>query len=403
MDIYSILPNELFFNIDKNKTSILKNIDKNNNSNYDKILLILNFLYINSNRIGVIYFELELLIYSCYYAPIFGADKSISTIKSILLKLQELKIIEIIDIASLKKITDIKYHKTYQCNLLYNTKNNYFELYDTEKNKIINNKTKSAENKKILLLCCYLKSHMYTRPKNASVSEIGRSEICHPSYDKIKEDLGFNRSTTKKYIDILSDLNLIKYTSLDYYFKSDPQKKIGSSNNFYTLYKQGWENELENACAYYKQTNKDKKFIKITDEQKIYNHRVENGRLGRRKYLASKPDAKEKDKIEYEKLLTSLSITLSNEDTIKFEIKSLLEDNKYSGMMLSDIYDYIDKNQLGQKYRDIETKLEILDDKDNLLIDMKYYKWLMMNYKSEEHDYYFNAVQKRIRDNSDMF
>lgn len=54
---------------------------------------------------------------------------------------------------------------------------------------------------------------------------------------------------------------------------------------------------------------------------------------------------------------------------------------------------------VANKYLDLEFKLGLIkqdDDNIQLQVDREFYKWVMINYKEDEHEYYLNCVAKKI-------
>ena len=86
-------------------------------------------------------------------------------------------------------------------------------------------------------------------------------------------------------------------------------------------------------------------------------------------------------------------------ESVKFTIKALLDDPDNSDILLSDIYFNQGNINLSDKYSDVEKQLDIIDNETGeFLINWDYYKWLMINYNSDQHEYYYNCVQKYIRE-----
>jgi len=203
----------------------------------------------------------------------------------------------------------------------------------------------------------------------------------------------------KKYIDILIELNLIRVGNAGvYYYKNDKHKKPWESRNTYVLYDVDgrWEDELAESIKIYKGMYKDRTFIKNYKN----NDKSENGYISRINQLEKQSKAtpyqlKKRDRLLEKKQKQKLD----DEDVLKFQIKSLFENPDYKGSYLPDIYENLGRMNLKEKYDDIENKLGVWSMDGYPLIDYGYYMWLMINYNENQHDYYYNCVQKRIKDN----
>lgn len=84
---------------------------------------------------------------------------------------------------------------------------------------------------------------MYVRNKNKSICS-GIYEVAFPSYKDIQYYTKISESNIKKYLDILVDLNLIKYDNA------------------------GWEEELSGSIRLFKEKAKEKGLIIIFNREK---------------------------------------------------------------------------------------------------------------------------------------
>ncbi|ACL77257.1 hypothetical protein [Ruminiclostridium cellulolyticum] len=135
---------------------------------------------------------------------------------------------------------------------------NYFQLNDSEWNKLINY-SGDLNKYNLLNLFCNLKSRMKRSSSDIHISE-RVPEVCYPTYETIKEDIFIESDKTLAlYITTLEEMDLIrKDCAGDMIFKLEGQKPIRRKANFtYTLFRPGWEIELENSISQYK-SNKRK-------------------------------------------------------------------------------------------------------------------------------------------------
>lgn len=377
MNYFSKLPNRLFLTDNDNK-SLLKIIQD------DKVLLVLYYLYTNTNRKNKSFFTLEHMILSCGYKLNRNKGKTDSQFKQIIIKLQELKIL-----SSNINMNNISIKQYVECILDIDLSKNFIQLYEWEKDKIYTYNKTNVDNLKLLIYYCYLKARMYKRANNQELhKDTEMAESCYPTYKTISNDLGITDETIHKYNQILVDLDLIRYKNAGkYYYIADDTKTIKETPNFYVLCKQGWEEELEASIKHYKKEHRDT--MVFTSRPYKNNNRHTNGFIGRIEYLESIGKATDKQTKKKNRLIEQRKI--QNTDSRAFLIGGLF--NKYNGMLLSKIYK--EKGQVNNAEREynLELSLELIDKNDRLLIDYEYYKWIMMNYKEKEHEYYYNCVK----------
>jgi hypothetical protein len=251
---FSKISNSLFYK--KDGKSIFKIIKDYN------ALFVLDYIYINTNRRNQVKFTIEDIIKYCGLKPDKHSGKSNDKIKSILIKLKELKLI----------VDDINYSllgtKGYKNDkdLLYTTPElfkkdisgndtEFVVLTDEEKNKIMNDDT-TIDKIKLLFYYLYLKSRIYKRDINDGELYMigGKSESAYINFEKINEDILFTADTINKYNKTLNKLNLIRYGRAEHwYYKNDPNKTIRESCNVYVLYNDGnYETNLKEGIKQYK-------------------------------------------------------------------------------------------------------------------------------------------------------
>lgn len=376
---YSKVSNRVFYDECK---SLLKKV------NDDKVLLVLDYLYTETNRKGCIKFVLEDMICECGFIPNRNKGKINDVFRNILSLLQYENIIKCDD-----DLSKIKPKQVYKCELLIDLDNQYIKLYEFEKDKILNQSVINIDNLKLLTLYCYLKSRMYARNNdNILERDGGKAETCYPTYSAIADDINITEGIIKKYIDILVQLDLIRYDNAGlYYFKNDKNKITRESANTYTLYKDGWENELKLCIKQHKSLANDRIFVK---EYKNNDKKL-NGEKGYLQRLINQGKATDKHMHRLNEI-NDIIAARNGESDIKFSVTSLLEQNE--GELLSNIYYDETKHNLADKYYDIELRLGLVDDNYNLLVDWDYYKWVIINYNENEHDKYVNYVGKYKRD-----
>ncbi|AHF08583.1 hypothetical protein [Desulfitobacterium metallireducens] len=130
----------------------------------------------------------------------------------------------------------------------------YFGLLDSEFNTIINTDHGKLDKYNLLNLFCNIKSRIKRNANDISPAE-RKPEVAYPSYETIGEDIFIqSQATLKQYINRLVELDLIRYMCAgDMIFKLDGQQPIRRKANFtYTLFRDGWEAELDNSITAFK-------------------------------------------------------------------------------------------------------------------------------------------------------
>jgi len=138
-------------------------------------------------------------------------------------------------------------------------KQKYFELLNSEYNKIMNEYSGVLDKYNLLNLFCNIKSRIYRNKNDVGITE-RKSEVAYPSYDTISRDIFIeNQQTLKQYIDCLVELDFIRYDCAgDMTFKTPEQQTIRRKANFtYALFRPGWEIELENAISMYRSQKRE--------------------------------------------------------------------------------------------------------------------------------------------------
>ena len=389
VDNFSKIPNTLFYT---KKDSVEKSILSYTNNNH-RTFYILDFIYMNKNMRNITNFHLKDMIIDCGFTYSTKKDASSDQFKEILSILQNKNIIK-----SDTNFKDDKLNGKISCTLEIDLDNQFFLLYDSEKNKILNQTLDKTNNMKLLMYYCYLKCRMYKRPKGDElVKSGGRSEVCWVSFETITNETGFTDETIDKYNNVLIELDMIRKDSAGlWYYKDDPNKSLKESCNFYTLFvdEETAINDLKEGIKFYKKMdiNSNKVFAK-----KYYknNNRKLNGELGSIIKKENLGTVTAEDIVRKGEILAS-----TKPDEEKYKIMSILDANE--GELLSNIFE--GKNiDISEKYYDLEDSLGLMDG-ENLADGIKYedYKWVMINYKENEHQKFVDYVVKKKTDVFDI-
>ena len=311
-DYFTIIPNNIFYT-EEDKTSLYKQI-----KNY-KLILIMDYLYTGMNRIGNTRLSIGSIItnYNCKFNRNKGGINE--QIIDILIKLNEIKIIEgnlSLDNILINQLIECKYNgieKDENGNYINFTMIDHKILY-----KILNYKEGKVDTTILLFYYCYLASRIFNRNSNEKDIHIhgGRAEVCYPSYETITKDTNISNATITKYNDILVSMNLIRIGNLGLYYIGDNKKYTRESPNFYVLIKDeeyvntdneknmSWYINLTEGMKCFKNAHKDYTFID-TREYKD-NNKKSNGYIARINQLekedkATKKQIKKRDKLLNEK------------------------------------------------------------------------------------------------------
>ena len=138
---YSKIPNKLFYSTEDGESSILKHTKFN-----EKTLLILDFLYTQTNRRNIINFYLKDMISECGFVYSTKKNESCDQFKEILSVLHKINVIEYDG-----NFEEISSKELISCSLSINLDNQYIQLYDSEKEKINNQTIDKVNSLKLLV------------------------------------------------------------------------------------------------------------------------------------------------------------------------------------------------------------------------------------------------------------
>lgn len=291
-DYYSKLPNILLVpEKDKDTNEIItKSIYKNIND--DRLILVFDYLYTNTNREGITIFSINDIVTTYGFKIDNHKGRINSKIKEIIFKLSLLDYI-IIDF----DIFNINNNELLKCKINDNVikyDSNFTMLLRNELNIILS--CNDLDKLILLKLFCYLKIRMYKRIENKDIQLIGgKAEVCYPSYEVICEEIGISEAITNKYINKLKELKLIVFDNAGVYYHPNNKENKRESANTYALYKENGSHEIElkESIKFYKKQMKEKGYIFISKDKRQYknNNRKLNGELGALTKLKNKGTA----------------------------------------------------------------------------------------------------------------
>lgn len=326
--IYNQITNSIFYGLGgDDKKSVFK-ITKDY-----KTLQILDWIAENQTYQDECMFTLEYLTQQIGYSIKDSKSKIIKDIRKILATLEELKLIKCTNGEDLGKVAFKKFIVLDVRKIIEKKgveKVNYFQLYQNDKEDILNYSKEKIDNVKLLNYYCYLRSRMYwhTGKMETEMFTGGRAQVCFPSYETITRDTLIDNRTITKYNKILEkDLNLIAIGNPGkYYMAKDKNKITYESPNIYTMQEiLSYDHELKEGIKQYWFHYKDER-VKAGKHIKNNKMKKANGYVTRIGYLEKQGKATEK---QIEKK-NSLQESIENADTEKIEkeVKQMQEEKK---------------------------------------------------------------------------
>lgn len=365
---FTMLPNLLFYGATKEDKSLFQEC------NDYKLLLVMDYLHINTNRLGISYFTIEDIIINYGLKPNNNKGKMNEQIKNILLLLQSKELITIEE-----DINDIKPKELIKCIYTGFEKNkdgNYIKFTKVSyqaMDYILSYSDTQIDNYKMLFYYSYICCRMRKRDKKSNKDincNGGVAEVAFPSYTTITDDIALKDDTIKQYNDILSELNLIKIANCGlYYYREDKNKIVRETPNFYALVNGYEDSELAYAIKLYKEKHNDRVFTNKREYKN--NNKQANGYIARVNQLEKDGKATEKQLVKRDSLLGSVTKSDDTISSLKNKIRDIHKNiielaNSYS--MDIDMYEEAD-DYFGDEY-DIEDLKQILEDLNKLHNDV---------------------------------
>lgn len=267
INIYTKIPKEIF-----DTENSIGLIHKTNN---DNLVFILYYLYLLTN------FENKAVISIKFLCEKIGYFNKKDTRDKIIDTLFVLKQNKMIDFDCINNISDV-----FEVDTTPLFKDDNFIILEKEEfDKINNSSFSKKEISNLLKVFIYIKSKSYRRLNNEEIYiNGGLSQTCYVSYENIAENTTVNKSLIIKYISILQELNLIKYSNLGSKIKNDIVTDCSNIYAITSICKENINIELKEGLKqqryYYEQLG-----YKIVKNKLTNNKRKINGRIG---YLTKK-------------------------------------------------------------------------------------------------------------------
>lgn len=379
---YTLLPNNLLQPPNKDTKSLYQEFQNH------KLLLVMDYLHVYTNRFGISAFTLEDMITYYRLKLKTGKGKMNEQFKEVIEFLQFKGIISDCNVdikeAKLSQFIRCKYNGIEKNkegkNIKFTTVR--YEAMDW----IVSYVDDSIDNVKLLFYYCYLCSRIHTPKGNdTDIRKTGgRANPCFPSYDTITSDIGITDKTIKQYNDILVNLNLIRIGNLGLaYYSNDKNKIPRETPNFYTHFTYQtsdvkdedtiWYDNLKAAMKVYKDEHTNMVFTGNREYKN--NDRHINGFITRIGKLEEQGKAKPEQIEKRDSLLESKGRTEETITAIREQIQ--------------DINDKLLEFDKDEKYKDIiEAEIETyFDDMDKSINDIEDCKDILQHVKDLESEY----------------
>lgn len=200
----------------------------------NKLMLILDYLYINQSRCNnKVRCCLEDIIINCYCKPNRHKGCMNDKFKVILSALQSMEVIKCE--CDLMLVKPSQFIVIEYCGIDVNSKGNevnWYYLLNSAKDKIMAYKEANIDNYNLLNVYCYINKKIKKSSSDIQCTG-GKSESCFFTYETVSNALGFSERSYSKYISILKKLKLIDYGNIGKVI--DKRGNISNANNVYVL------------------------------------------------------------------------------------------------------------------------------------------------------------------------
>lgn len=347
-----------------------------------KVVLVLEYLYTNTNRQGVSLFTLEHMIESCGYTPQTGVGRTNEAFKKIL---DELTHIEIIT-ADIDMLT-IKPKEYAQCIVNMFEKGDegqdvkFFTVYKKHRDLIMNYKETSVKNSELYVYYCFLMCGMHTRNKeDGTLQEIGgKPEVTYPSYLTTKQKLGYGDDTISKYNQALVSLGIIRIANpgLRVHIDDTMQRKI-ESPNIYTLFEKSekyTQYKLKEGVKYFQLSmEKRGRWRFLNTREYVVGDKSRDGYISQMDHISKSRDLTKEEAKKLQKYKDERNTSIEY-----VEKQSLMRSNPKK--LLSEIYNSmrIERQHESENVRTVEERRDCFAKLDYTKSKMKEYKKLETN------------------------
>jgi hypothetical protein len=384
---FTMVPNKLFYANDDSTSLFSKCKDY-------KMLFLMSYLHINTNRVGVTMFTIEDIINECGLKVNNNKGKSCDQIKSLIKLLQNKQLLDdSFDISNVKpkQMIKCKYYgieKNDDDNMIKFTQIDYDSI-----TKIMKYSESSIDNIKLAYYYGYLSCRMYRRSNSeGNIRKGGRAEVCYPSYQCISDDTGLADATIKQYNDILVGLDLIRIGNLGTYIdKNDKVSVKRESPNFYVFVKEEEIGREDNDTEWYANLKVAMKVYKDKYPNRIFTGQKDNYKNSNRSISGYKGSL-----IKKQRNGTITELEIIELENINFDYTSQMMDIKKEIKAINN-----NVFKLLKMYNAIEIDNEIYEDwkdyfdKDSIA-DIEEHKKILQNLKQTERHIQDSVKEKYV-------
>jgi hypothetical protein len=364
---FTKIPNIVLYTYGNKDKSVLEEMNYN-----CKTVLIIDYLYTIIDLDGISRFSLEDMIISCGYKTDTAKGGTNEKFKSIMVDLVKLGCISCKADFNKVKIKDL-----IKCKLKFDISSNFSIMYKSVKEKIYS--VQGVDKAQLFTYYCYINARMHRR--GAGDSKIsGEYEYTYFGFDSVYNYLKITDKALVKYNDILVELDLIRYKNFGAtYHKDAKYKTTRLVPNFYTLFEGCEERAKRNLnegfkLYKYKDENDGKKY---TDKPLESDNRVIGGKKGSLVKKEMNGTITDDEMAELIHINDILGDTLGIKSTINDAISEIEDLDDI--MSISEYFTHEDIKK-GEKYKNIEYEIGLVDKSGNLCVDFNVYKDIMKQF-----------------------
>lgn len=364
---FTKIPNIVLYTYGNKDKSVLEEMNYN-----CKTVLIIDYLYTIIDLDGISRFSLEDMIISCGYKTDTAKGGTNERFKSIMVGLIKLGYISCEADFNKIKIKDL-----IKCKLKFDISSNFSIMYKSVKEKIYS--VQGVDKAQLFTYYCYINARMHRR--GAVDSKIsGEYEYTYFGFDSVYNYLKITDKALVKYNDILVELDLIRYKNFGAtYHKDAKYKTTRLVPNFYTLFEGCEERAKRNLnegfkLYKYKDENDGKKY---TDKPLESDNRVIGGKKGSLVKKEMNGTITDDEMAELIHINDILGDTLGIKSTINDAISEI--EDLDDVMSISEYFTHEDIKK-GEKYKNIEYEIGLVDKSGNLCVDFNVYKDIMKQF-----------------------
>ena len=380
---FTKIPNIVLYTYGNKDKSVLEEMNYN-----CKTVLIIDYLYTIIDLDGISRFSLEDMIISCGYKTDTAKGGTNERFKSIMVGLIKLGYISCEADFNKVKIKDL-----IKCKLKFDISSNFSIMYKSVKEKIYS--VQGVDKAQLFTYYCYINARIHRRGVGDSKIS-GEYEYTYFGFESVYNYLKITDKALVKYNDILVELDLIRYKNFGAtYHKDAKYKTTRLVPNFYTLFEGCEERAKRNLnegfkLYKYKDENDGKKY---TDKPLESDNRVIGGKKGSLVKKEMNGTITDDEMAELIHINDILGDTLGIKSTINDAISEIEDLDDI--MSISEYFTHEDIKK-GERYKNIEYEIGLVDESGNLCVDFSVYKDIMKQFDGNNTQKLKNKVMQVV-------